>query len=108
MKLFLIATRDIKTDSYGVPITTQHLGSAIRAFEDQIQGKTPNGDQTLINHPEDFELYQLGYYDDNTGEFENAKMQLAVGANYARKQQAMTRYDAVAERTAQEYMNGRP
>lgn len=82
MKLFVIATRDIKTDSYGRPITIQHLGAAIRAFEDQIQGKTPNGDPDLINHPEDFELYQLGFYNDATGEFTNEKLQIAVGANY--------------------------
>lgn len=84
MKLYVIATRDIRTDSFGKPIYSAHLGSAIRAFEDQITGKTPNGDPDLVNHPEDFELYQLGKYDDATGEHINEKLQLAVGANYAR------------------------
>lgn len=82
MKLHVIATRDIKTDAFGNLVTTPHVGSAIRAFADSCQGKIQNGDPTLAMHPEDFELYQLGWYDDTTGELSNEKIQIAVGSNY--------------------------
>lgn len=81
MKMHVVAMRDIKTNSYGPPQVVTHLNAAIRAFEDQCKGKVGN-DPTLANHPEDFELYQLAIYDDNTGEFSNEKAQIAIGSNY--------------------------
>lgn len=81
MKIHVVAMRDIKTNSFGPPQHVNHLGSAIRAFEDQCKGKIGN-DSTLSNHPEDFELYQLAIFDDNTGEFTNDKSQIAIGGNF--------------------------
>ncbi|WMC01497.1 nonstructural protein [Microvirus D_HF4_340] len=86
MKLIIVAVRDIKTDVFGTPIFVNHQGAAIRSFGDQCTGTVQNADQTLMQHPEDFELYKLGEYDDNTGEFSNEKIQLAVGSNYRVKQ----------------------
>lgn len=86
MKLIIIAVRDIKTDLFGVPITVNHTGAAIRSFGDQCMGKAQQADPTLATHPEDFELYQLATYEDSTGEFTNEKLQLAVGSNYSDKQ----------------------
>lgn len=85
MKYHLVAIRDIKTNSFGTVVQTPHLGSAIRQFGDQCTGKMQNGDPALRNHPEDFELYQLGFYDDSTGELSNEKTQIAIGSNFNAK-----------------------
>ena len=83
MKLYVIAIRDIKANDFGPPATVPHLGSAIRNFEDQCTGVV-QGDPTIKNHPEDFELYQIGWYESNTGEMTNEKTQLSAGSNYTR------------------------
>lgn len=93
MKLYIVAMRDIATNCYGPPTAVTHLGSAIRNFEDQCTGVV-QGDPTLRNHPEHFELYQVGTYDDTTGEFVNDKLQLSVGANHKPRENVnITRVD---------------
>jgi hypothetical protein len=42
-------------------------GVAIRSFSDEINRN--NADNQLYNHPDDFDLYELGEFDDNTGIF---------------------------------------
>lgn len=91
MILYVIATRDIKSNVYGIPMFVPHLGQAIRSFGDECKRK---GDQNnvLSNHPEDFELIHLGHYDDTTAVFTNVDgtedagtrehKQLACGSNY--------------------------
>jgi len=89
----VIVTRDIKANVYSTPMFIPHIGQAIRSFGDECQRKEK--DNVLGNHPEDFELVQLGEYDDETGAFITAeganehddtvnwtKIQLAVGSNY--------------------------
>ncbi len=80
MVLFIVAVRDIKADCFGQPNFVPNLGSAIRAFGDQCNDEKAG---VLYTHPEDFELYKLGTYDDSNGSFECIKPeQLAVGSNY--------------------------
>lgn len=80
MKYYVIATRDIVADLYGAPMYVPSIGQAVRSFGDECQRQDPNN--MMAKHPADFELYQLGTYDDHTGEFANDKKQIAVGANY--------------------------
>jgi hypothetical protein len=42
-------------------------GVAIRSFSDEINRN--NADNQLFNHPDDFDLYELGEFDDNSGLF---------------------------------------
>lgn len=81
MKLFIIATRDVVANVYSQPMFVPHLGGAIRSFGDECKRKEPGN--ILAAHPEDFELWHLGEYDDNTGTYEETdRKQIAVGANY--------------------------
>lgn len=84
MKFQVICTRDIIANVYSNPMFVPHLGSAIRDFGDECRRKDPNN--ILGKHPEDFELWHMGEYDDNTGVYTAFPMeerkQLAVGANY--------------------------
>jgi len=82
MQLFIVAVRDIKANVYGQPNFVPNLGSAIRAFGDQCQDEKSG---ILYQHPEDFELFQLGTYNDADGSFNShPPIQLAVGSNYQR------------------------
>lgn len=68
MILKLVTLKDIKTGAYQAPTAVAHLGAAIRAFEDGI--KSPNKDTDIARHPEDFELYELGTYNDENGKID--------------------------------------
>lgn len=56
--------------SFGSPVFVPHTGAATRSFADEVRRPSqPGQDNQLFNHPEDFDLYQLGEFDDQTGEF---------------------------------------
>lgn len=63
-KMFSI--RDQKTEVFNTPFFNHTHGEAERNFRSLV-----NDDKSMIhNNPEDFDLYYLGEYDDNTGKFE--------------------------------------
>lgn len=83
MILHIVVMRDIVANVFAQPAFTPNLGGAIRAFGDQCRDKSA---QNLVGqHPADFELYELGTYDDTNASFKlhEAPKQIAVGANYA-------------------------
>lgn len=64
MKLKIYSLRDQKTDAYMNPIAMQTTGQLLRMLSDEI-----NKDDSLIGqHPEDFELFEVGEYDTQTGQ----------------------------------------
>jgi len=84
MELQIICTRDIVANVYGQPMFVVHIGQAIRSFGDECQ-RAEKGN-VLYEHPEDFELWHLGQWNDNNAHFEIGEpKQLAVGANYRRQ-----------------------
>lgn len=92
----VICTRDIKANVYSQPMFVAHIGQAIRSFGDACQKKDTDPNNILGNHPEDFELVQIGEFDDELGCFLTyddcptgagdtrnwGSKQLAVGSNY--------------------------
>lgn len=68
MKLVLCTVKDRAADAYGRPMFVPSVGVAIRSFSDEVNRKDP--DNQLFNHPDDFDLYELGEFDDNTGLFD--------------------------------------
>lgn len=63
MNLNIYAIRDNQVAAFSQPFYSQTNGSALRAFSDHV-----NENGTPANkHPQDFDLYQLGTYDDQTG-----------------------------------------
>lgn len=68
MKFRIFAVRDIATDQYANPMFFMTKGQAIRAFTDEVN--RDDKDNMLAKHPTDFELYELGEYDGDTGLFE--------------------------------------
>jgi hypothetical protein len=67
MKQIICTVKDRAADAYGRPMFVPSAGVAIRSFSDEINRN--NADNQLFNHPDDFDLYELGEFDDNTGLF---------------------------------------
>jgi len=67
MKQIICTVKDRAADAYGRPMFVPSAGVAIRSFSDEINRN--NADNQLFNHPDDFDLYELGEFDDNSGLF---------------------------------------
>lgn len=65
MILVICAVRDSAVDAFMNPFFVPHVGAALRAFTDECR----KAGTTFNAHPEHFELYELGTFDDATGTF---------------------------------------
>lgn len=66
-KYFVCAVFDVKVSSFMAPFLAPALGKASRFFEDMLADQgMPFG-----KHPEDYRLFHLGSFDEDTGRFEN-------------------------------------
>lgn len=85
MKIIVVAVRDQKADAFGNPWYAQTTGMALRHFGDALQ----NTDDANIwrKHPEDFALFHLGSFDQQTGRFEllDSPVQLAIASDFPRE-----------------------
>lgn len=83
MIIKIICVRDRAANVYGTPYFAAALGQAIRGFADEIN-RNEQGN-TLSQHPEDFDLYHLGEYNDQDGSFTcHAPRMIAVGKDQKR------------------------
>jgi len=78
--LKIIIVRDIKANAYANPMFAASIGGTIRGFADEINKGDGN---PLALHPEDYELYLFGEYDEQKGEFILLPKpeQIALGSN---------------------------
>lgn len=67
MKRYVIAVFDTASQLYGQPMFVAARGQAVRSFTDEVNRSAQ--DNPLFMHPEDWELYLLATYDDETGIF---------------------------------------
>ncbi|WNK13657.1 MAG: nonstructural protein [Microvirus sp.] len=65
MKHQIVVVYDRATEAYGRPVFVNALGAAMRSFGDEAR----NPETEICKHPEDYELYLLGEYDDQDGTF---------------------------------------
>lgn len=79
MKLIICSVKDRAADAFGRPMFVPSTGVAIRSFTDEVN--RADKDNQLFNHPDDFDLYDHGIFDDQTGKFELHELpqQLAIG-----------------------------
>lgn len=82
MKYVLFAVRDQKSDSYTAPFHAPTRGIALRSWSDQLNDPK-NADSDQARHPEDFSLWFLAEYDDNTGQITPAARpeQMAIASD---------------------------
>lgn len=65
MILTLCSVKDRAADAFGRPMFVRSIGEAIRSFSDEINRAAE--DNQLYNHSDDFDLFELGEFCDNTG-----------------------------------------
>jgi len=64
---YVISVKDRAADVYNRPFFVPHRNVAIRDFTDEVNRDV--ADNQLSKHPDDFDLYLLGLFDDNAGCF---------------------------------------
>ena len=76
----VLAIRDSAVNAYDRPFYTPTNAAGIRAFADNVRNK----ESPMSQHPEDFTLWFLGTYDDETGQFLQTQppMQIARAQDY--------------------------
>lgn len=67
MKLVMSCVHDVKGETYSQPWFTPTAAAAVRSFTDLVND--PQRGQTVFSHPEDYVLYEMGSFDDSTGQF---------------------------------------
>lgn len=78
MKLIIFSIRDRAADVFAQPFYQTSVGQAVRSFGDAINSGDKNSNLCL--HPDDFDLYELGFFNDEDASFEvHAPKQVAIG-----------------------------
>lgn len=91
MKLKVFSVFDTKLAVFGNPWFDQRVESAIRAFTDAVNSP---GDNNMWNkHPEDFSLYLLGEFDNDTGTFDLDKPRNLLTASSIRRSPQMELFE---------------
>lgn len=62
----IYAVKDLAVQAYGQPFFVRAKGEALRSFQDEVNKR--DGQSSIAQHPEDYELYYIGDWDDLTGE----------------------------------------
>lgn len=65
MVRIIVSVYDRAAQCYGQPFYVNAVGQATRSFTDEVN--RADKDNPLFQHPEDFDLYQIGVYNDNDG-----------------------------------------
>lgn len=75
--LIVVAVKDRLADVFSQPMYFATEGQAKRAFTDAINDPQNN----MSRHPDDYDMFRLGTFDDSKGKFENEEQpkQIAVG-----------------------------
>lgn len=74
----IYAVKDLATQAFGNPFTTRAQGEAMRSFIDEANNDPQKS--AIAQHPEDYELYKLGEYDDDTGQITAMEPELIARA----------------------------
>jgi len=74
MKYFVMSVLDTAARAFAQPFYAPAEQVAIRSVRDMVQD--PERSNQLAKHPEDFELYNLGLFDDNSGTLEPCEARL--------------------------------
>lgn len=67
MLLYIVSVKDRAADVFNRPFFVAHRNVAVRDFTDEVNRVA--ADNQLNKHPDDFDLYLLGQFDDSNGAF---------------------------------------
>lgn len=81
----VFAVRDRALNAYMQPFFVASAGVAVRSFSDEVN----RTESPMNGHPEDYDLYHLGFYSEDTGRMEplDAPRMVAVGKDVIRQRE---------------------
>lgn len=79
----VVAVFDRAVNAFSRPFFAPSNGAAVRSFNDEINRR--GEDNQMFRHPEDFDLYSLGRWEDSTGLFEGKPELLVRGKDCLQK-----------------------
>lgn len=74
----MFAVFDSKAEVFGVPFGNSSVGAVLRQFADSVNDRS-NPNNLWAKHPGDFQLYEIGAYDDETARFESLPVMRLLG-----------------------------
>lgn len=75
----IFSVRDLKAEAYLQPFFSANTNTATRAFQDACR----QADSPFAKHPEDYMLFELGLFDDVSGEVESITPKaLGIGTEF--------------------------
>lgn len=77
-KIRMFALYDDAVKSYLRPFWSDHKANAQRSFR-QLVNQTDNRDNMVANHPDQFTLFELGEFDEQSGVFSSHAIPLTLG-----------------------------
>lgn len=78
MKFVMMSTRDSASELFSRPFFVAAVGAGVRGFTDEVNRK--DVDNPLNAHPEHFDLYKVGFFDDITGTVESVIPEHVIAA----------------------------
>lgn len=72
----LCAVRDGALNAFASIMTFQTVAQGVRSFADEVK----RAESLMHAHPEDYELWRLGQYDEDTGEIHPCRPEMIVRA----------------------------
>lgn len=76
MILKILAVKDAGLNTFLQPFFTPHPSAGMRAFADEVN----RPDSPMNKHPEDYDLYYIGEYDDHTAQLIPGEVHLLARA----------------------------
>lgn len=64
----IMAVKDRALDAYNLPFTMVTIAQAVRSFTDEINSDV--GRSAVAQHPDDYDLYVIGKYNEQDGSIE--------------------------------------
>jgi len=69
MRYMVCSVRDIVADVYNLPYAAQSRGQVVRSFTDEVNRAAD--DNLLYKHSDDYELFQVGWFESDSGMVES-------------------------------------
>lgn len=70
-RMFVVAIYDIGVGAFLRPWYVRSQGEALRSFTDEVNRRaTETNPAPMAAHPEDYQLFYLGMFDDEAGKFQ--------------------------------------
>lgn len=79
----VVSVMDRAVNAFSRPFFAPTAAAAIRSFSDEVNRRA--ADNQMNAHPEDFDLYSLGRFEDSTGMFEGTPELLIRGKDCLQK-----------------------